>query len=242
LIFVAVADKNRNSVFEDRIKELESQLAEAQDTLEAMRTGQVDALVVNNGNGPTLYTLESADLAYRIFIEKMAEGAVTLNTTGLVLYSNSRFATMVGQPLINVIGASFLEFVAPEDQLHFKHLLEGGWQHNVKSEITLSAPQRSLPVQLSISPLDLEGVVSLNITITDLSEQNKNQQQLKEKNELLERLNEALAVSNHDLQQFASIASHDLQEPIRKIQVYSKFIKDKNLDGLTEESKMHLEK
>ena len=43
----------------------------------------------------------------------------------------------------------------------------------------------------------------------------------------LQQLNEALETSNHDLQQFASIASHDLQEPLRKIHMFSLAIQDR---------------
>ena len=91
--------------------ELRWQLDEANDAIEAIRTGQVDALVLQSEKGSQLYTLKSADQTYRVFIEKMKEGAVTLNKDGLILYSNSSFAAIVKSPLSRVIGTSFDKFV-----------------------------------------------------------------------------------------------------------------------------------
>src|SRR5690606_7035178 len=99
---------------EKELEELRHQLEEANETIEAIRTGQIDALVVKNGNGHQLYTLKNADQTYRFFIEKMTEGAVTLNTEGFILYSNSRFANMIQHPLTKVIGKPFRGFVENE--------------------------------------------------------------------------------------------------------------------------------
>src|SRR5713101_8215453 len=98
------------------LAELKQQLEEAKDTIDAIRSGQIDALVVNSESGHTLYTLKSADHSYRVFIEKMAEGALTLNRVGMVLYSNSKFASMVGNPLTEVIGRPFSDFVSPQSK------------------------------------------------------------------------------------------------------------------------------
>ena len=92
-------------------KELRWQLEEANDAIDAIRSGQVDALIVKNEDGPQLFTLKSADQTYRVFIEQMNEGAVTLNREGLILYSNSRFAELVGKPLEKVMGFHFADFV-----------------------------------------------------------------------------------------------------------------------------------
>src|ERR1700710_2838517 len=86
----------------DELKSLRLQLEEANDTIHAIRTGQVDALVVHGKRGHELYTLKTADQTYRLFIEKMTEGAVTLDPRGIILYSNSQFASMVGMPLSKV--------------------------------------------------------------------------------------------------------------------------------------------
>src|SRR6187399_2132376 len=93
------------------LEELRQQLQEANETLEAIRSGQIDALVVKNGDGHQLYTLKSADQTYRVFIEKMKEGAVTLNKKGIILYSNSQFADMINMPLAKVIGLPILDFI-----------------------------------------------------------------------------------------------------------------------------------
>jgi two-component system CheB/CheR fusion protein len=74
---------------QSELEELRLQLQEANDTIEAIRSGEVDALIVNNGKEHQLYTLRTADHTYRVFIEQMKEGAVTVNQDGIILYSNS---------------------------------------------------------------------------------------------------------------------------------------------------------
>ena len=68
-------------------------------------------------------------------------------------------------------------------------------------------------------------------TFTDIHEQKSLNDLLEQKvairtRELLE-INRDLEISNHDLQQFASVASHDLKEPLRKIQVFGNLMKDR---------------
>jgi len=61
-------------------------------------------------------------------------------------------------------------------------------------------------VQLSLTTLELEEGISLSIILTDLTSQKETQRQLLRNNEKLEEANKALESSNHDLQQFASVA------------------------------------
>jgi two-component system CheB/CheR fusion protein len=58
----------------------------------------------------------------------------------------------------------------------------------------------------------------------------------------LQRINQALEASNHDLQQFASVASHDLQEPLRKIHMFSKLIRDKHASIMPADAQQYLDK
>src|SRR5437868_736240 len=107
-----------------QVEDLQRQLEEANDTIEAIRTGQVDALVVKGEEGHQLYTLKNADQTYRMFIEKMTEGAVTINNHGLILYSNSQFASMVNLPLSSVLGQSFDKFIAEENKDYYANLFQ----------------------------------------------------------------------------------------------------------------------
>jgi PAS domain S-box-containing protein len=229
---------------EELLKELEElryQLHEANETIEAIRTGQVDALVVQGEEGHQLYTLKSADHTYRVFIEKMTEGAVTLNRDGQVLYCNSQFALLVDHSTSQIIGTPFENFVAKEDKAQYRHLFRNCWSGDCKGEILLESSGNRTPVQLSLTTLALDEGVSLSIIITDLTAQKKAQQQLLENNLQLEASNRALEISNHDLQQFASIASHDLQEPLRKIQIFSGLMKEKQ-SSLSPETSRYLQK
>jgi PAS domain S-box-containing protein len=224
------------------IDALKMRLEEANDTLDAIRSGQIDALVVKGDEGHALYTLRSADHTYRIFVEEMTEGAVTLNAAGVILFSNAQFAAMVRQPLSKVLGCPFLQFVAPGDRSLFEQVLSAAWQDSAKREEVLLCDSDSLPVQLSLKVLDFDGAKTLSMIITDLTHQKKTEAELKHKNDQLEAVNNALLSSNHDLQQFASVASHDLQEPLRKIQVFSTFLKERSFHVLPDSSKQFIEK
>jgi PAS domain S-box-containing protein len=208
------------------LDELRQQLAEANETIEAIRTGQVDAIVVNDGDSRQLYALKSADLTYRVFIEKMTEGAVTLNKDGTIVYCNSQFAHMIKLPLSQVIGNSFSGFVAEESRSDYGICFERSWTGDCKIEALLRSGEENKPVQLSFNMLQLDEGVSMSIIITDLTAQKNTQRELELFNAKLQAANDALELSNYDLQQFASVASHDLQEPLRKIQIYSTYLRD----------------
>jgi two-component system phosphate regulon sensor histidine kinase PhoR len=95
-------------LYEDQVEELQRRLEEAEDALRAIRSGQVDASVVSGAGGrEQLFVLTGAEQPYRVFLETMNEGAVTLLPAGAIAYSNSRFAEIVQTPLEQVIGARF---------------------------------------------------------------------------------------------------------------------------------------
>jgi light-regulated signal transduction histidine kinase (bacteriophytochrome) len=172
----------------------------------------------------------------------MTEGAVTLNKEGIILYSNYRFAELVNLPLSKVIGQLFQSFIALPDQNRFVTIFNKGWKEDCKGEILLISGSKPVSVQLSLATLELENGFSLSAIITDLTTQNNAQQELKSKNNQLEEANLKLERSNNDLQQFASVASHDLQEPLRKIITFANIINDTLSDNSTEIAARYIEK
>ena len=63
-------------------------MREAEEALEVIRSGEVDAVVVGGPLGQQIYTITNADRPYRLLIEQMKEGAVTLSKAGLIVYCN----------------------------------------------------------------------------------------------------------------------------------------------------------
>src|SRR6201996_3851259 len=102
---------------EARIRALETALQEANETLDAIRNGEVDAVVVGGPHGQVVYTLENADRPYRVLVEQMREGAVTLNSQGVILYCNQSFAELIGQRSEAIIGELIFGFVEERDEL-----------------------------------------------------------------------------------------------------------------------------
>ena len=99
----------------DEIEVLKRKLSEAEGTLNAIRNGEVDVLIVSGKEGEKIFTLEGADFAYRNLIETMNEGALTLDPDGIVMYCNQRMAEMLGVPMKRIIGSSFDPFIDPKD-------------------------------------------------------------------------------------------------------------------------------
>ncbi|MBC7552867.1 MAG: PAS domain-containing protein [Taibaiella sp.] len=220
---------------------LQLAMDEANETIKAIRTGQVEAMVVNGENGHELYTLKTTDQIYRVFIEKMTEGAVTLNSDGIILYNNTHFADMVNLPLSQVIGMPIEQFIQEKGKEQFYQLLERGWKNDCRGEVEIVSEQYPC-VQLSLATLNLDQGFSLSIILTDRTEQKDNQQQLRLKNEELEKMNYALDLSNNDLQQFASVASHEPQEPLRKVQIFATMLQEEEEINFSAHAKEYLNK
>src|SRR6188472_4752494 len=97
------------------MRDLRRRLQEAEDTLNAIREGHVEALVVSAPEGEQVYTLRTADQPYRLMVEQMREGALTLAADGTILYCNQRFAELMARPPERIAGHALGEFLDTDD-------------------------------------------------------------------------------------------------------------------------------
>lgn len=192
--------------------ELRIQLEEANDIIQAIRSGEVDALVVNGKDGHQLFTLKSADQTYRIFIEQMSESALTLDADGRILYCNSRFAELISIPLEKIIGMPFLDFVSKADVAFVKEVISGAWEMDVKTEVLLCNGNNSeLSVQLSLKTLNLHDGIALSLIITDLTEIKKHQLLLQLRNNELEEAHKIADELNENLENIVKERTLELE-------------------------------
>jgi PAS domain S-box-containing protein len=252
--------KNKDENYKNLLIEnnaLRSRLEEAEETLHAIRNGEIDALVVNGQNGHQVYTLQGAEHTYRVLIESMNEGAVTLDLHGNILYCNNSFAEMVDLPLEKVIGSEMNEYITSDQKKLFndlvKHALD---QKNSISEMLLQTQSKSTKhILLSINHFKLgNGESGISIIITDLAEQKKNEelaasekyaaQKLLHERELrnsAEHSAEELKIEKDNLQKeilqrkkletqredFIGIASHELKTPVTSIKAYTQVLQSR---------------
>ncbi|HVN94799.1 MAG TPA: LuxR C-terminal-related transcriptional regulator [Syntrophorhabdaceae bacterium] len=191
---IPVATKESQKHLLEQISELRAQLEEAKQTLKAIRNGRVDAVVVDDGGRPHVYTLESPDLPYRSIVETMAAGALTLNESYIILYCNSFFSNMVGIPMEQLIGSSFLDLVPAGYRSIFTGFIERS--HTVKSlqELPLkTASGRELYIHLA-GGCELRDPHNSCIVVTDISARKSAEDGLDIKSRNLEEVNTALRV------------------------------------------------
>jgi len=156
-------------------EDLRARLDEAEDALRAIRSGEVDALIVSGVDGEQLFTLKGADHSYRILVEDMSEGALTLTAEGVILYANRCFAEMIKTPLEKVIGSSIHTWIAPDSQRILQSLLKKNVDEKSRGQLAITAGDGKLvPVHLSVSNLLVNGMPdSFCLVATDLTEQQR---------------------------------------------------------------------
>ncbi len=182
----------------DEIAELRARLAEAEETLRAIRNGEVDAVVVSGAEGERVYTLESAELPYRVLVEQMQEGAATLSPDGIVLYANLRLSAMLGVPHGRLITTRIREYVSGESLVKLESLLRAGASEAARGEVAFDAGDGTVvPAYVAVSPLppEVEGCVCL--VVTDLTEQESMRRNQAEIQELNEQLRRAMRETHH---------------------------------------------
>jgi len=157
----------------DELSELRARLAEAEEALRAVQRGEIDAVVVAGRRGPQVFTLEGTGNTYRVLIESMSEGALTLTSEGLILYSNERFARMVKTPLDRVQGASLLRFLSAGDREALAEVLGQPNGSGAKLQVRLLADDGTgMPVHISLRdvPLGRPGHGTKGVVVTDISD------------------------------------------------------------------------
>jgi PAS domain S-box-containing protein len=184
--------------------DLRARLAEAEDTLRAIRSGEVDAVVVHGDGGDVVYTLASAEQPYRALVEQMQEGAAILTVGGDVLYCNRRFAELVALPLEEVIGGSVERFFAQPDSASLTAIMRTDRGTHRGRLLTASGQQRD--VYLSLTSAVTDGVERRYLIVADLSELVDAQSE-----------RDRAARENRAKDEFIAMLGHELRNPLGAI-------------------------
>jgi len=211
--------------------DLRLRLDEAEETLRAIRSGMVDALVVGDGPNRRVYTLDGADRAYRLWVEQMSQGAATLAADGTVAYCNPRLAALLLTPFETLLGRSFRHVVDPDDRATYDGLLAAGRVGASQGEVNLTRPDGTpVPVFLTLNTLPPESGAAVGVLVTDLTAQ-KHHEKLAAAMEAQRRVEEALRESEANLRvalaasaeegrrktEFIALLAHELRNPLAPI-------------------------
>ena len=183
---------------------LRQRLHEAEATLEAIRMGHVDALVVNGPAGDQVFTLSGADRRYRQLVETMNQGALMIASDGTIVYANARFAQLVEGRLEKLIGSRLREHVASGD------LVDAVVQSRGEAEAELVAADGTRrPVSLSATAgWDADQALTC-VIVTDLADQKRNHATT------VARVEAEGAKRAKD--EFLAILGHELRNPLAPI-------------------------
>jgi PAS domain S-box-containing protein len=209
---------------------LAAQGGEARDVLRAITTGEVDAFVRSGRRRRKVVTLQQTDEPYRLLVESMNEGALTVGKDGSILYCNSRFCAMVQGRREQLLGSHFQKHVTAEELPRFEALLAKGSGSSSRGEFSLRREDgTSLPVQLSFHVESGEDAVSL--LVSEITELKRAQEEL-EKNR-----REQLRTKD----EFLSHVSHELRSPLTAIYQFVSILNDGLGGPLTDEQREYLE-
>jgi PAS domain S-box-containing protein len=222
------------------LSELRAQLREATETIEAIRTGGIDSLVIGPPGQEQVYALATADRPYRLIVETMNEGTAIISPRGVILDANPRLSAMTGRSRNELAGATAADLAPDAHRSTFARLLNVAAGDSARGETELTGPHGSaFPVLFSVSRFDLDGMAVRCLILTDLTLQRRAEDQVRLLNaELEERVRQRTAELqrlNDSLESFSYTISHDLRAPLRSMSGFSEALLDE-YDGVLGEN------
>jgi signal transduction histidine kinase len=128
-------------------------------------------------------------------------------------------ADIFGIPLEQVLATPISAYIKPEKRPNFESLLAQAAKGPVRQQVACQGPNSELSIMFSLSPMDTGENDGVCLVATDITEEKRLQEALAKYAAQLTRTNDQLA-------QFAFIASHDLQEPLRRIVSFGDLLRE----------------
>lgn len=207
--------KKPQDEFREELEITKARLAEAQETLRAIRTGEVDALVMETPGGDHIFTLKGADYSYRVLVETMSEGTAMVSPDGTIFYCNQRFADIIRTPLENTIGSPLRRFIQPSDMINFEVFCDVRLRDKNRESTELvfrASDGSSVPVMISVNSLeDMDAPGSICLVVTDISERKRAEEELQKAHDKLEeRVEERTRELRESEQKFRSVVENSM--------------------------------
>jgi PAS domain S-box-containing protein len=176
-----------------RAEQAQQRAEQAEDARRAIRSGEVDALVVSTSDGDRVFTRMGADEPYRIMLEQMSEGAASVSFDGVIMYANRRLAQMLGKALSQLIGSPVARLVAPEQRAALSELFtsDDGERRRSGEFALVAAEGDRVDVNLSIMPMPAGTRSAWSMVATDISDRVRRDAMLREASEYTRSLIEA---------------------------------------------------
>ncbi len=194
-----------------QIQDLRMRLEEAEETLRAIRNGEVDALVIPKPQGgDEIFELKGAEHLYRVFVDTMNEGAATLTPEGIVLYCNNRLAGMLRTSPDRVVGSSIYQFIPPEETSGFRSAVRRSGREDTKMELSLKRVDQDLvPVHLSLNAIPGQDLPAICMVAMDLTERRRAEEKISLYQGQLRALAAELALSEERERRHLAAELHD---------------------------------
>ena len=163
---------------------------------------------------------------FRLAVDASPAAMIMVDASGIIEFANAETARMFGYAIHELIGQSIDGLVPPGLRAAHAALRQGFFAQPSKrpmgSDRNLHAVRKDgaqFPVEIGLTPIDSAGGTMVLATIVDITARRRAELELTRHAAELELANERLA-------QFAYVASHDLQEPLRKIAAYAGLIEE----------------
>ena len=153
--------------------ELEARLEEAEETLRAIREGEIDAVVVQGTTTTQVFTLEGETQSFRTFMETMEIGAAAFDADRRLIYANQALARVFNCRSAELKDQGLSDLLSPVSQNVLRRLLSQGLVERQSAEIHLSADGQSKSFILSAAPLELGTTCGVALTMTDVSDRDQ---------------------------------------------------------------------
>jgi PAS domain S-box-containing protein len=169
--------------------------------------------------------IKNSEERRKLIMNAALDAIICIDKKGIITFWNPKAEQIFGWMAGEVMGKMLSGLIIPENYrvMHengMKNYLNTGKGPALNVLLQLSAIRRSgeeFPIELTVLPIRQDGEEFFCAFIRDISERKTYETRLIELNENLKRQKAELVISNQELEQFAYIASHDLQEPLRMV-------------------------